>query len=356
MKKSWVLIKKTSPDTAIDDCALMVKKLWVKKRRPVVLKLNLSWTKVYPACSSPPWQLEGAIKALLDLGYSKKEIIPVENRTVVTNVKRGVKNHGWDKVCKKYGIKFHYLTEEKYIRYQPKAGMLAMNKIFTQGILLPKILLNKDLISLCTLKTHVFTQNTGAIKNYFGMLNTKRHHAHRFIHETIIDLLSIQKETHPQILALMDGSVVGFGSGPRAMEWKEANLILGSQDQVALDSVAAKIIGLNPLGIKYLQLGKKLELGENDPAKIKILGIKKLPKFKFKKTDNFASLGQRFIYHKLPWSLEKLLLQSFIVPWSYLASRLYYDYYWYRRFGQRRAKRYFASSWGKLFLDYLKKD
>ncbi|MBL7078458.1 DUF362 domain-containing protein [Candidatus Shapirobacteria bacterium] len=352
---SSVRVIKTKPATVVDDYSQLVKRLWLpEQRRPVIIKVNLSWTKVYPACSSPPWQLEGAIKGLLDLGYSKKEIIPVENKTVVTDVYQGAKNHGWEGVCKKHGVKLHYLTEEKYGLYQPKAKMLALSKIFPQGILLPNIIRGKDLISLCTLKTHVFTQTTGAIKNYFGMLNTKRHHAHRFIHQAIIDLLAIQHELHPQRLALMDGSVVGYGAGPRAMEWKEANLILGSGDQVALDSVAAKIIGLDPLNIKYLKLGKKLGLGENDVRKIKIEGVKKLPNFHLKQKDNFASKGQNLIYHKFPWGLEKLLLQTLLVPWSYLASRAFYDLYWYNAVGKKRVKDYFNSDWGKLFLRYQK--
>ncbi len=350
---SKVRVITTNPQKVIVDYAQLIEKFWPKKeKRPVVIKLNLSWTKVYPACSSPPWQLEGTIKGLLDLGYSKKEIIPVENRTVVTDVYQGAKNHGWEGVCKKYGVKFHYLTKEEYGLYQPQGEMLALNKIFPEGILLPKILKGKDLITLCTLKTHVFTQTTGAIKNYFGMLNTKRHHAHRFIHQAIIDLLTIQHELHPRRLGLMDGSVVGFGSGPRAMEWKAANLILGSLDQVALDSVAAKVIGLDPLNIKYLKLGKKQGLGENDLKKIKVEGIKELPNFKLKKKENFASRGQNLIYHKLPWGLEKLLLQTFLVPWSYLASRGFYDLYWYNAIGKKRVKDYFNSDWGKLFSTY----
>jgi len=226
--KSKVFVFQTTPESILDDYRLILKKLWLKNKTnkidrinktPVIVKLNLSWTKFYPACSSPPWQVEGVIRGLLDLGFKPKEIIPVENRTVVTNVYQGAKNHFWDKICKKYGVRIHYLVDEPYVTYQPRAKMLVLNKIFSQGILLPKILFDKALISLCTLKTHVFTKTTGAIKNYFGMLNTRRHWAHRFIHQAIIDLLQIQKELHPQIIALMDGAVVGYGAGPIAMEW-----------------------------------------------------------------------------------------------------------------------------------------
>ncbi len=351
--KSKVIVKRVTPKNIVDINASIVRKSFSKvKSQPVVIKLNLSWSKFYPACSSPPWQLEGVIKGLLDFGFSAKDIIPVENRTVVTDVYKGAQVHCWDKVCKKYGVKIHYLTDEKYCLYRPKAKMIALDKIFPEGVHFPEIIFQKPLISLCTLKTHVFTKTTGSIKNYFGMLNTKRHWAHRFIDEVIIDLLSIQKELHPHILGLMDGSVVGYGSGPRAMEWKEAGLVLASDDEVALDSIASKIIGFNPQKMKYLKLGKKLGLGENDPKKISIEGISSLPNFKLIQGDTFASRGQKLIYKKLPWWFEKLILHTFITPWSYLASRLYHDVYWYNFVGRKRIGKYLDSDWGKLLSDY----
>ncbi|MCJ7827954.1 DUF362 domain-containing protein, partial [Patescibacteria group bacterium] len=230
---SPVTVCRTTPETVIKDYQSLLRPYLKQfpKKTPVIVKLNLSWTRSYPACSSPPWQLEGVIQALLESGYSPQQIIPVENRTVVTRIDQGARNHGWLEVCQRLGIKFRPLTQQDYLSYQPKAPMTVLNQIFPDGILLPKIIFNKPLVSLCTLKTHVFTQVTGAVKNYFGMLNTRRHWAHRFIHEAIIDLLKIQQEIHPQILGVMDGTVLGHGPGPRAMTWSEANLLLASQDE-----------------------------------------------------------------------------------------------------------------------------
>ncbi|MBN1262747.1 MAG: DUF362 domain-containing protein [Candidatus Pacebacteria bacterium] len=349
-----VKIIKTKPGSVVADYQKLLASYQksLPKNQPIIIKLNLSWTKFYPACSSPPWQLEGTIKGLLNLGFRPSRIIPVENKTVVTNVYQGAKNHAWDKVCRKYNVRFRYLPEEEYVFYQPKARLLVLDRIFPRGILLPKIIFSKPLISLCTLKTHVFTSTTGAVKNYFGMLNTRRHWAHRFIHEAIIDLLQIQKELHPQIIGLMDGSVVGYGPGPRAMKWREANLILASEDEIALDSTAASIIGLNEKKIKFLNLGKKLKLGENDLSKVKIEGVGELPNFRLKGGETLASRGQKLIYHHFPLWLEKILLQTVLVPWSYLASRLYHDIYWYPQVGQKRIGEYQKTNWGKLFKSY----
>ncbi len=348
---SAVFIEKTSSKTIFRDYARLLKNFPRPRDTPSIIKLNLSWTKFYPAVSTPPWHFEAILRWLIDSGVSPKNIIPVENKTVVTKVKQGAQNHAWDKVAKKYRVKIHYLTEEKYVKYQPKAKMLVLDKIFPDGILLPEIIMGKPLITLCTLKSHVFTTTTGSIKNYFGMLNTKRHYCHRYIHQAIVDLLAIQKELHPNIIASMDGSVVGFGPGPRAMKWKPANLILASHDQVALDATAAKIIGFNPRTIKYLTLSDKLALGDINP---KIVGLKKLPNLKVGfKVDTLASRGQKLIYGCFPQWLENLLLHSFITPWSYTASNLYHDTYWYNFVGQPRLRTYFQSDWGQLFKFYL---
>lgn len=201
--------------------------------------------------------------------------------------------------------------------------------------------------------THVFTTTTGAIKNYFGMLKTVRHFAHRYIHETIVDLLTIQKEIHPGIFAVMDGTIVGSGSGPRAMKWHEKGYLLASHDCAAIDATAAKMMGFNPLEIPYLKLSQEKNLGVVDPKKIKIIGenIDQI-NFHFQKADTLASKGQKLIYHHTPPWFEKFLLQTVIAPWSYMASNLYHDYYWYNFVGKKRINAFMKTKWGELFKKY----
>ncbi len=355
--KSKVYIQPTSPKNVLKDYQKLLANFPKPKNTPTIIKLNLSWTKFYPAVSTPPWNFEAILKWLIDSGVEAKNIIPVENRTVVTKVKIGAKNHAWNTIAKKYGVKIHYLTDEKYTFYKPKSKMLVLDEIFPDGILLPEIIMGKPLITLCTMKSHVFTTITGSVKNYFGMLNTNRHYCHRNIHKAILDLLQIQKELHPNIIAVMDGSVAGFGPGPRAMQWKEANLLLASQDEISLDSTSARILGFDPKEIEFLSLGQKLKLGIMDQNNIEICGIKKLPNLHvgFKK-DTIASRGQKFIYRVLPEWVEKMLLRSFITPWSYAASNLYHDVYWYNYVGKQRLERYLKSPWGNLFKSYFPKN
>lgn len=68
--------------------------------------------------------------------------------------------------------------------------------------------------------------------------------------------------------------------------------------------------------------------------------------------DTFASRGQKLIYWGPLHPLEGLLLRTPLVPWSYLASRLYYDVFWYNVFGRRHVRQALENEWGQLFESY----
>ena len=73
-------------------------------------------------------------------------------------------------------------------------NQLVLHEIFPEGIQIPESFAGKNIIHLPTMKTHVFTTMTGAMKNAFGgLLHRKRHWTHSVIHETLTDLLAIQK-------------------------------------------------------------------------------------------------------------------------------------------------------------------
>ena len=104
--QSEVGIINTSPETVIEDYSKLLRsidyKKFLKKGKKVILKLNLSWSLYFPACSTQPWQLEGVLKTLIEDGYD--DIIAVENKTVVTDTAKGCINNKWSPILKKYNI------------------------------------------------------------------------------------------------------------------------------------------------------------------------------------------------------------------------------------------------------------
>ena len=169
-KSPKVAVLKTKPDTVLDD----YKKLMhmaeyqkeIQKKYETLLKINLSWSLYYPACSTEPWQLDGVLKTMLDDGY--KNLHPVENKTVVTDPWKGAKGNKWLPILKKYKQKYEPLTEVKWVNFKPKKELLALDKLFPDGHKIPEMYIGKNIIHLPTVKTHGHTTMTGAVKNAFG--------------------------------------------------------------------------------------------------------------------------------------------------------------------------------------------
>ncbi|MHA2073724.1 MAG: DUF362 domain-containing protein, partial [Candidatus Hodarchaeales archaeon] len=275
-KLGKVAVLPTSSDTVLNDYSQLLDLLKyqniIDKNHNIALKINLSWTKFYPACSSPPWQLEAVIKKLKSDGYQPEKIMPLESNTVVTHPFKGCRLNKWDKILDDERLEFIALPNTEWIPFEPEHEMLAMKELF-KTILIPKIFLNAHVIHLPTMKVHGHTVTTGAMKNAFGGLIPKyRHHSHKFIHEVLVDLLAIQQEIHPSTLAVMDGTICGNGAGPRTMEPYEGNTILASFDQVAIDALSAKIMGFDPLKINYIKMAHDQGLGMGDVDQLEILG------------------------------------------------------------------------------------
>src|SRR5262245_40343177 len=97
--KSRVAVLKTDVDRVLADYGRLMRMAGyqqvLSKDIPTLIKLNLSWTKYFPSCSSEPWQVEGVVRALLEDGYATSKLLPVENRTVVTEPWKGARNNRW---------------------------------------------------------------------------------------------------------------------------------------------------------------------------------------------------------------------------------------------------------------------
>jgi len=358
-----VAVLKTTPDTVLEDYRQLMHLAGyqeaLSKDVETILKINVSWQTWYPACSTVPWQLEGVIKTMQDDGY--QNLIAGQNRTVVVDAYVAERNNKQKIIVDQYGVRNVHLYEPQveWVVYEPKAPMLVLDRIYPEGIKIPRMFIGKNIIQLPTVKTHVFTVITGAMKNAFGgLLSEKRHWTHAVIDETIVDLLTIQHEIHPGIFAVMDGTFAGDGPGPRAMRWHEKDIILASADQVAIDAISAKLQGFDPMSLKFIRLAHELGLGVGDPKDIEIVGGQ--PSWRdisaedwgFVQEDTFASRGQKAIYHGPLKPFEHLLLRTPLVPWAYLASNLYHNVYWYPFVGRKRVESALETKWGQLFKSY----
>jgi uncharacterized protein (DUF362 family) len=365
MPRPKVAILQTSPAAVLRDYHELMNladyQAVIAKDADTALKINISWHFFFPGSSTTPWQLEGVIRALQADGYDPNLIHGCHNRTVVIDAHFGERENKQINVINAHGLRNIHLYEgEEWISIRDAVGDLAdkflcLNQVYPDGFMIPRRFIGENIIHLPTVKTHIFTTTTGAMKNAFGgLLNERRHWTHPVIHETLVDLLMIQHKIHRGVFAVMDGTFAGDGPGPRCMRPYVKNIILASADQVAIDAVAAKLMGLDPLSIKFIRLAHDLGLGCGDPRHIEIVGDQAAAQQNwhfegpFKKM-TFASRMQ----HKIYWgSLKKPIewsLKTWLAPWSYIASVIYHDSFWYPARARQAMDEVLGSEWGRLF-------
>lgn len=355
-----VAVVRTTPATVLDDIQRAMELAGLKSaidvNAPTILKDNISWHFPFPGANSTPWQLEGTILGLNKAGF--KDLVCVQNQTVVTDAFKGEDLNKYVPIFKKYNIPVRFNFKEgdmKWVEFKPKTSLLVLDQIYPEGIRIPDFFFGKNIVHLPTVKCHIYTTTTGAMKNAFGgLLNTHRHYTHSWIHETLVDLLAIQKEIHTGVFAVMDGTTAGNGPGPRTMYPEEKNVILASADQVAIDAVAAKMMGFNPLDIKYINLAHQRGLGCGDVREINVVGedISNV-NWKFSVGDNGASLIGDLLWFSPLKRFQNLFFRTPLVNFFIFGSEAYHDYYRWPIKDRRVFSKWLKNSqWGHLFKSY----
>jgi len=363
MKKgSQVAALLTKPETVLQDYERLMDLAGVRNaldpEATTILKDNISWHYPFPSANTTPWQLEGTIMALRKAGFT--DLSCVQNETVVINAFKGEDLNLYSPIFRSYCIPVLYNFKEQdmtWVPYEPQGEMLVLHDIYPDGIHIPDYLFGKNIVHLPTVKCHIYTTTTGAMKNAFGgLLHTFRHYTHSWIHQTLVDLLTIQKEIHPGIFAVMDGTTAGNGPGPRTMTPEVKNVILASADQVAIDAVAAKMMGFDPLSIDYIRLAHERGLGVGDVREIKLLG------------DALGNENWHFevgrSFHKflgwLGWYgptkvLQKLVFRTPLVKIPIFISEFNHDYvHWPLKERKIYLRWRETTPWGQLFDRYEK--
>src|ERR1043165_1069195 len=367
--RSKVAILRTSPATVLSDYHELMNLAGyqdvIAKDADTALKVNISWHFFFPGSSTTPWHLEGAIRGRKQDGYRSDLIHACHNRTVVIDAHFGEHENKQINVVQAHGLRNIHLYEgdEPWINIREAVGdltkkFLCLNEVYPGGFMIPQRFIGENIIHLPTVKTHIFTTTTGAMKNAFGgLLNEHRHYTHPVIHETLVDLLMIQKKIHRGVFAVMDGTFAGDGPGPRCMMPHVKNVILASADQVAIDAVAAKLMGFAPLSTTFIRMAHDLGLGCADPREIEIAGDEEAANENWQfvgpfQKMTFASRMQHKIYwgpmkKPIEWSLKTVL-----APWAYIASVIYHDSFWYPVNAKRMMQQVLDSPWGRLFRNW----
>jgi len=130
------------------------------------------------------------------------------------------------------------------------------------------------MINICKMKTHALERITGGVKNLYGCItgvNKATGHAHYPNSEVFADMLADLNLCVKPRLHIMDGIVAMEGNGPSSGTPVAMNVLLFSADPVAMDSVFAGLIHLDPAAVPTCVSAARVGVGTMDYAEIEIL-------------------------------------------------------------------------------------
>lgn len=179
---------------------------------------------------------------------------------------------GLKEVADRYNVKLENFHKE-HLTVSHKEGILCKSFDVARAAYECDVL-----ITLPKIKTHSLTLFTASIKNQFGCIpGVQKAQFHSRMPEVenfstmLLDLNKLLKTS----FSIVDGILAMEGNGPKNGDPYNLNCILMGDDIVAVDSVAAKLIGYEkPIDTPVLKEASKYGFGETDIDKIEILGDK----------------------------------------------------------------------------------
>lgn len=241
-------------------------KRFVKPNQTVVVKPNIGWnTEPERAANTNPDLIKQIVAQALSAGA--KKVYVFDNTCNV-----------WHKCYERSGIKKAVATaggklvpgnnERSYQKIQIPNG-----KVLTRAKAHDLFLDSDVVINVPVLKSHGSTKLTIGMKNLMGAVWDRRWwHAHD-LHQCIADFASFRLPD----LTVVDAYRVMKKNGPRGVSKNDVVMMRGqilSADPVAADAAAAKLFGMNPEDISYINIAHKMRIGNMELSKQNISRIR----------------------------------------------------------------------------------
>ncbi len=213
---------------AVDDSGL-------RGKQKIFIKPNMSHPEYIPGVVTCPKLLGELVSLLRD---DAREVIVGESNGFNYPCNSAFEKTGIEAAVKKAGGSVINLSEDKVVKVKFPTTNTPLKELF-----LPKTVLDADaVVDLPLMKTHEFAMYSGAIKNLFGCVpSNRRIYLHPYLPEVFYRLYSVIK---PQ-LTVMDARVGIEGNGPTKGKPVKMDLMLTSNDALAIDITAAEIMELD---------------------------------------------------------------------------------------------------------------
>ena len=238
---------------------------FVKRGERIVMKPNVLFgTKPQKCVSTHPSVLKAVGRILLEADTS----VYYGDSSSFGRCEANMKRAGLKHVAAELGIKIADFNKGKVVNH--KKALLNKRFVIANGVLE-----SDGLISLPKLKTHGLTRFTGAVKNQFGcipgILKIRYHVQMADPYDFGTMLIDLNTVIKPR-LYIMDGIMAMEGNGPRSGKPRKLGVLLFSADPIALDSIACKIIDLDPTYVPTSEPGERAGMGTYHHESIELAG------------------------------------------------------------------------------------
>lgn len=318
--EATVALVRTRPETVLQDYARLLDLAGLtapeEAREPlaVLLDLDPQMRTAMPAAASPPWQVEGVVRGLLAKGRPAEHL-----RVAAPPAARG-------------GSEQESLWQSALSRCGPVVSGPA-SAAFDTAV---------QVLSLAALRTDRRLGLPGCLATLAAFLAPSTRPIPPY--DRLIANLSsaLRRRSGATVLGgVVDAAICGAGPDASSLRPVALHLLLAGRDPLAVDAVAAWLVGLDTTRLPLLQAAVAAGLGCGDPARIGLVGDtgEDLPRLDLMQAARFSCsrvvgrAGGRFAFFGL----------TLRPPWAVFQAR---------RVRQRHAE----TAWGRLQHHYARGD
>jgi len=256
----------------------------------ISIKVNLCDYRLAESGATTDPELLEALVISLRNRFKEAKINIIENDATSVEANSLFSLLGFNAVAERCNINLVNVANSDWIIKKVPNGM------YFKELEIPRVLQESDiLINFAKLKTNALTKTTGALKNMFGLIRTKRKSLfHAKIDEAIAD---INQVISPD-LCIVDGYIGMEGLGPAFGKPKKCALLIAGVDPVAVDSCCARIMGFYPRFVRHIVLCERCAIG----------------RIKYRlhtDIDNFSYSDYKFEFPGLEYMLRSMLRRHF---------------------------------------------